>query len=180
MKSKAEKKAKYYFLSCMDANDTIETLGAKPMLDLLDTIGGWNVSGKFNISEWSLQNSMHILQNVYNMDGLFTWAVNEDDRNSSRHIIQVRNEDGYFEKWSENNVRTIFLKKKKKIPISSTFKIDQGGLTLPTADDYLNITEHGKVLAAYLEYMTKVHATRMIIVSFFSRISIFSPSFSAK
>ncbi|XP_006624144.1 endothelin-converting enzyme homolog isoform X1 [Apis dorsata] len=122
MKSKAEKKAKYYFLSCMDANDTIETLGAKPMLDLLDTIGGWNVSGKFNISEWSLQNSMHILQNVYNMDGLFTWAVNEDDRNSSRHIIQI----------------------------------DQGGLTLPTVDDYLNITEHGKVLAAYLEYMTKI------------------------
>lgn len=37
------------------------------------------------------------------------------------------------------------------------FKIDQGGLTLPTADNYLNITEHGKVLAAYLDYMTKVH-----------------------
>lgn len=63
-----------------------------------------------------------------------------------------------------------FFKKKKK-PISSTFKIDQGGLTLPTVDDYLNITEHGKVLAAYLEYMTKVHATRMIIVSFISSIS---------
>lgn len=85
---------------------------------------------------------------------------------------------------SKSEARTtfeqFFLKKKKKIPISSTFKIDQGGLTLPTADDYLNITEHGKVLAAYLEYMTKVHAMRMIIVSFFSRISIFSPSFSAK
>lgn len=169
MKSKAEKKAKYYFLSCMDANDTIETLGAKPMLDLLDTIGGWNVSGKFNISEWSLQNSMHILQNVYNMDGLFTWAVNEDDRNSSRHIIQVRNEDGYFESEARTTFEQFFKKKKK--PISSTFKIDQGGLTLPTADDYLNITEHGKVLAAYLEYMTKVHATRMIIVSFISSIS---------
>ncbi|XP_012171205.2 endothelin-converting enzyme homolog isoform X2 [Bombus terrestris] len=122
MKSKAEKKAKYYFLSCMDANDTVESLGAKPMLDLLDSIGGWNISGKFNLSEWSLQNSMHILQNVYNMDGLFTWAVNEDDRNSSRHIIQI----------------------------------DQGGLTLPTVDDYLNVTEHSKVLAAYLEYMTKI------------------------
>ncbi|XP_043262340.1 endothelin-converting enzyme homolog isoform X1 [Colletes gigas] len=122
MKSKAEKKAKYYFLSCMDANDTIETLGAKPMLDLLDTIGGWNVSGKFNLSAWSLQNSMQLLQNVYNMDGLFTWAVNEDDRNSTRHIIQI----------------------------------DQGGLTLPTADNYLNVTENGKVLLAYLDYMTKI------------------------
>ncbi|KZC11845.1 Endothelin-converting enzyme 1 [Dufourea novaeangliae] len=122
MKSKAEKKAKYYFLSCMDANDTIETLGAKPMLELLDTVGGWNVSGKFNVSAWSLQISMHVLQNVYNMDGLFTWSVNEDDRNSTRHIIQI----------------------------------DQGGLALPTADNYLNVTEHSKVLVAYLEYMTKI------------------------
>ncbi|XP_017767260.1 PREDICTED: endothelin-converting enzyme 1 isoform X2 [Eufriesea mexicana] len=122
MRSKAEKKAKYYFLSCMDANNTIETLGAKPMLDLLDTIGGWNISGKFNLSTWSLQNSMHTLQNVYNMYGLFAWAVNEDDRNSTRHIIQI----------------------------------DQGGLTLPTTDNYLNVTEHGKVLVAYLEYMTKI------------------------
>lgn len=78
----------------MDANETIEALGAQPMLELLENIGGWNISGKFNISTWSLQNSMHVLQNVYNMGGLFSWAVNEDDRNSSRHIIQVsRNQE---------------------------------------------------------------------------------------
>lgn len=89
MKSKSERKAKQYYISCMDANETIETLGAKPMLDLLDDVGGWSINGKFNISNWSLQESMHVLQNVYNMGGLFSWAVNEDDRNSSRHIIQV-------------------------------------------------------------------------------------------
>ncbi|XP_066598593.1 endothelin-converting enzyme homolog isoform X2 [Prorops nasuta] len=122
LKSEAEKKAKLFYLSCMDLNGTIEELGAKPMLDLLENVGGWNVSGRFNISTWSLQTSMHVLQNVYNMGGLFTWGVNEDDRNSSRYIIQI----------------------------------DQGGLTLPTADNYLNKTEHGKVLAAYLEYMTKI------------------------
>ncbi|KAK2588944.1 hypothetical protein KPH14_001799 [Odynerus spinipes] len=122
MKSKAEKKAKHYYMSCMDANETIEALGAQPLIDLLDTIGGWNISGNFSIEKWSLQTSMHILQNVYNMGGLFSWAVNEDDRNSSKHIIQI----------------------------------DQGGLTLPTPDNYLNVTEHGKVLTAYLEYMTKI------------------------
>ncbi|KAI4495872.1 hypothetical protein M0802_008278 [Mischocyttarus mexicanus] len=122
MNSKAEKKAKNYYMSCMDANETVEAYGAQPLLDLLDTIGGWNISGNFSIERWSLQNSMHILQNVYNMGGLFSWAVNEDDRNSSRYIIQI----------------------------------DQGGLTLPTADNYLNVTEHGKVLSAYLEYMTKI------------------------
>ncbi|XP_014208361.1 endothelin-converting enzyme homolog isoform X2 [Copidosoma floridanum] len=122
MKSKSEKKAKLFYLSCMDANETIESLGAKPMLDLLDSIGGWSVSGKFDLKTWSLQESMHVLQNVYNMGGLFSWAVNEDDRNSSTHIIQI----------------------------------DQGGLTLPTTDSYLNKTEHGKVLAAYLDYMTQI------------------------
>ncbi|XP_012276317.1 endothelin-converting enzyme homolog isoform X2 [Orussus abietinus] len=122
MKSQAEKKAKLYYLSCMDANETIEALGARPMLDLLDNVGGWSIAGKFNISTWSLQGSMHILQNVYNMGGLFSWAVSEDDRNSTRHIIQI----------------------------------DQGGLTLPTIDNYLNKTEHANVLAAYLDYMTKI------------------------
>lgn len=56
------------------------------------------------------------------MGGLFVWAVGEDDRNSTRHIIQI----------------------------------DQGGLTLPTRDNYINKTAHAKVLAAYLDYMTKV------------------------
>ncbi|XP_057322411.1 endothelin-converting enzyme homolog [Microplitis mediator] len=130
MKSKAEQKAKLYYLSCMDANETIEALGAQPMVDLLKRIGDWNITNSnssitdrgFNVSSWNLQTSMHVLQNVYNMGGLFSWAVNEDDRNSTRHIIQI----------------------------------DQGGLTLPTTDNYLNKTEHAKVLAAYLDYMTKI------------------------
>ncbi|XP_044589355.1 endothelin-converting enzyme homolog [Cotesia glomerata] len=130
MKSKAEQKAKLYYLSCMDANETIETLGAEPMIDLLKVVGDWNITNTnrsitdrgFNVSNWNLQSSMHVLQNVYNMGGLFSWAVNEDDRNSTRHIIQI----------------------------------DQGGLTLPTTDNYLNKTEHAKVLAAYLDYMTKI------------------------
>ncbi len=57
------------------------------------------------------------------MGGLFGWAVGEDDRNSSRHRIQI----------------------------------DQGGLTLPTRDNYINKTaQHEKILSAYLEYMTKI------------------------
>lgn len=122
MKSKAEKKAKHYYMSCMDVNETIEALGPQPMIDVLDSIGGWNISGNFSLQNWTLQKSMHILHNVYNVGGLFFWSISEDVRNSSRHIIQI----------------------------------DQGGLTLPTADNYLNVTEHGKVLTAYLEYMTKI------------------------
>ncbi|KAK9745197.1 Peptidase family M13 [Popillia japonica] len=39
LKSKAEQKAKLYYESCLDLNETIENLGAKPMLDLLVKIG---------------------------------------------------------------------------------------------------------------------------------------------
>lgn len=123
-KSKAEKKAKLYYESCLDENELIEKMGAQPMLKLIQDIGGWNVSGtnRFNVSGWSLETALKTLQNKYNMGGLFGWAVGEDDRNSSRHIIQI----------------------------------DQGGLTLPTKENYLNKTAHAKVLAAYLEYMVKV------------------------
>ncbi|XP_014279943.3 endothelin-converting enzyme homolog [Halyomorpha halys] len=89
LKSKSEKKAKLYYMSCMDANETIEALGARPMLDLLKEVGGWSIAGPFNIENWNLQQSLQILQNKYNMGGLFSWAVQEDDRNSSIHIIQV-------------------------------------------------------------------------------------------
>lgn len=124
-KSKAEQKAKMYYESCLDVNDTIENLGAKPMLELLKTIGGWNVTNSsFNIDTWSLQKILQTVQNKYNIGALFSYAVGEDDRNSSRHVIQI----------------------------------DQSGLTLPTRENYLNKTEHAKVLEAYLDYMTKASA----------------------
>ncbi|XP_050440640.1 endothelin-converting enzyme homolog [Adelges cooleyi] len=120
--SKAELKAKMYFTACMDPNDTIEALGAKPLNDLLDNIGGWNISGSWNMSTWKLQRTLETLHNQYNMPGLFYWIVGEDDRNSSRHIIQI----------------------------------DEGGLTLPARDCYLNKTANQKLLDTYLEYMTTI------------------------
>lgn len=74
-KSKAERKAKIYYESCLDVNETVEHLGAKPMLDLLEKVGGWNISGEFNLSGWTLQKTLHVLHNEYNMAGLFSWAV---------------------------------------------------------------------------------------------------------
>lgn len=77
----------------MDVNETMEALGAKPMLDLLDKIGGWNVTTanwtNTHAPDWSLQQTLHKLHNGLNMGGLFSWSVGEDDRNSSRNIIQV-------------------------------------------------------------------------------------------
>lgn len=125
LKSKSEKKAKLYYQSCLDADDLIEKKGAAPMLKLLVEVGGWNVTkaaSKFNVQNWSLQQSLQTMQNRYNMGGLFLWAVEEDEKNSSRNILIV----------------------------------DQGGLALPTPDNYLNKTLHQKLLDAYLDYMVKV------------------------
>lgn len=122
-KSKAEVKAKLYYQSCLDENEIMEKLGPKPMQELLIKIGGWNITkSNFNVSAWSLETTLKKVQNEYNMGGLFGWAVGEDDRKSTRHVIQI----------------------------------DQGGLGLPTRDNYLNKTAHQKVLDAYLDYMTKV------------------------
>lgn len=107
----------------MDEDEKMEKLGAQPLITLLRAVGGWNASESgFNLTNWSLERSLKMLQNKYNMGGLFSWTVGEDDRNSSRHIIQI----------------------------------DQGGLSLPTRDNYINKTAHAKVLAAYLDYMVRV------------------------
>ncbi|CAH1165627.1 unnamed protein product [Phyllotreta striolata] len=90
LKSKAEQKAKMYYESCLDVNDTMEARGAQPMLDLLRKIGGWNVTESgFDVDKWSLQNITQIVQNRYNIGGLFSYAVGEDDKNSTRHILQI-------------------------------------------------------------------------------------------
>uniref|UniRef100_A0AAR5Q8X8 Endothelin-converting enzyme 1 n=1 Tax=Dendroctonus ponderosae TaxID=77166 RepID=A0AAR5Q8X8_DENPD len=89
-KSKAERKAKMYYESCLDTNDTVETLGSKPMLDLLAKLGGWNVSTPdYDVNNWTLQNTLQIVQNKYAIGALFSYGVGEDDRNSSRHVLQL-------------------------------------------------------------------------------------------
>lgn len=121
-KSEAEKKAKLYYQSCLDEDETMDKLGAKPLLDFIEKVGGWNISTpNYRIDKWSIDLTLKKLQNRYNMGGFFSWAVGEDDKNSSNHVIQI----------------------------------DQGGLALPTREHYLNKTVHGKVLTAYLDYMTK-------------------------
>ena len=52
-------------------------------------VGGWNISGEFDISQWNFQRSLELLHNQYNRGGLFSWGVGEDERNSSRNILQL-------------------------------------------------------------------------------------------
>ncbi|XP_075986986.1 M13 family metallopeptidase neprilysin 3 isoform X2 [Anticarsia gemmatalis] len=120
----AEAKARIYYDACIDTDETIEKLGEKPLIAVIKKLGGWHIlpSTATVKHDWDLQKLVQDVQNTYNLGGLFNWAVTEDDRNSSKHVIVL----------------------------------DQGGLNLPTRDNYLNRTAHKKVLDAYLDYMTRI------------------------
>ncbi|XP_063542862.1 endothelin-converting enzyme homolog isoform X1 [Cydia strobilella] len=141
-KNGGEYKARVYYDACIDTNETIEKLAEKPLVDVINKLGGWHLldnnknsltnstknntilsnATKDTIKDFDLQELLQNIQNKYNLGGLFNWAVTEDDRNSSKYIIVL----------------------------------DQGGLNLPTRDYYLNKSAHAKVLEAYLNYMTRV------------------------
>ncbi|XP_072945939.1 endothelin-converting enzyme homolog [Epargyreus clarus] len=120
----AEAKARVYYDACIDTNETIEKLAGKPLITVIKKLGGWHLLPNTLVKQnkWDLQKLLQDVQNTYNLGGLFNWAVTEDDRNSSKHVIVL----------------------------------DQGGLNLPTRDNYLNKTAHEKVLKAYLDYMTRI------------------------
>lgn len=89
--SEAERKAQMYYQSCLDVNETMEALGGEPILQLLSTIGGWPALGygAGADADFNLQHAIQIAHHELNVGGLFTWGVAEDDKNSSRHVIQV-------------------------------------------------------------------------------------------
>ena len=86
--SEAERKAHRYYLSCMDANKTVEKLGAQPLLDLMQQF-------KVNVSQFESPDDGWVFQDMlekvhsYDISVLFSIWVGEDDKNSSRNIIQV-------------------------------------------------------------------------------------------
>lgn len=85
-------------------------------------IGGWNISGDFNVSKWDFQTTIETIHNGYNIGELFSWAVSADAKNSTFNIIQI----------------------------------DQGALSLPSREYYLNKTMDDEVIKAFLTFMCDV------------------------
>uniref|UniRef100_A0AAX7VEH2 Endothelin-converting enzyme 1 n=2 Tax=Astatotilapia calliptera TaxID=8154 RepID=A0AAX7VEH2_ASTCA len=85
--SDAEEKAQRYYEACM--NETkIEELGAKPLQQLIDQIGGWGLT-----EPWDKDNFQKVLRTVsvnLRTFPFFTVFVSTDSKNSSTNIIQVR------------------------------------------------------------------------------------------
>ncbi|XP_061493453.1 endothelin-converting enzyme 2 isoform X1 [Rhineura floridana] len=90
--SEAERKTQHYYLSCLK-EQKIEELGSQPLVDLIEKIGGWNITGP-----WNQTNFMEVLKLVsgtYRASPFFTLFVGADSKSSNSNIIQL-DQSGLF------------------------------------------------------------------------------------
>ncbi|NP_001088195.1 endothelin converting enzyme-like 1 L homeolog [Xenopus laevis] len=90
-KGSAEKKVKEFFKSCLNMRD-IDRLGARPMLQVIEDCGGWDLPEDPK-TQWDFNELLYKTQGVYSTAVFFSMAVSLDDKNSSRYIIRI-DQDG--------------------------------------------------------------------------------------
>ncbi|KAF6384990.1 hypothetical protein mRhiFer1_008843 [Rhinolophus ferrumequinum] len=111
--SEAERKTQRFYLSCLQV-ERIEELGAQPLGDLIEKIGGWNVTGP-----WDQNNFMEVLKAVagtYRATPFFTVYVGADSKSSNSNVIQVDqaglflpSRDYYLNRTANEKVLTAYL-----------------------------------------------------------------------
>ena len=87
------KKAKNYYTSCQDMT-AINALKAKPLVDLINAIGGWAMGGNGVFYEEDKYDVMKILKDIhkdFTSSGgpLFSVHVSDDPKHTHKHIIEV-------------------------------------------------------------------------------------------
>lgn len=88
-RSEAEAKAKKYYTSCLDVNQTIQSLGAQPLLDLLhDAFKGWSVNWDLRLNAWDFQDTLQKIH-LHGMSSFFSFWVAEDEKEPTKNILQV-------------------------------------------------------------------------------------------
>lgn len=127
----AERKVKEFYRSCVNI-DEIDALGSEPMVEVIDSCGGWDQLSVQHTAGWMTEGApqrpdinemLYRTQGVYSTAVFFSLTVNVDDKNSSRNAIRV----------------------------------DQEGLTLPERSLYLGQDEDSiKILAAYKALMERL------------------------
>uniref|UniRef100_A0A8B9BAV9 endothelin-converting enzyme 1 n=1 Tax=Anser brachyrhynchus TaxID=132585 RepID=A0A8B9BAV9_9AVES len=90
--SEAERKTQRYYLSCLK-EQRIEELGAQPLVELIDKIGGWNVTGSWNQS--GFMEVLKVVSGTYRATPFFTVYVGADSKSSNSNVIQV-DQSGLF------------------------------------------------------------------------------------
>lgn len=88
-RSPTMKKAKTFYDSCMNMT-SINKMGAKPLLDIIDDLGGWSItSPNWNKTKFEFGKTLKIVQRKYSVSAFFGVDVDADDKNSSKNIIKV-------------------------------------------------------------------------------------------
>lgn len=88
-RSPTMKKAKTFYDSCMNMT-SINKMGAKPLLDIIDDLGGWSItSPDWNKTKFEFGKTLKIVQRKYSVSAFFGIDVDADDKNSSKNIIKV-------------------------------------------------------------------------------------------
>ncbi|XP_024898113.1 endothelin-converting enzyme 2 isoform X4 [Pteropus alecto] len=111
--SEAERKTQRFYLSCLQV-ERIEELGAQPLKDLIEKIGGWNVTGP-----WDQDNFMEVMKAVagtYRATPFFTVYISADSKSSNSNVIQVDqsglflpSRDYYLNRTANEKVLTAYL-----------------------------------------------------------------------
>ncbi|XP_039223530.1 endothelin-converting enzyme 1 isoform X1 [Crotalus tigris] len=84
--SEAERKVQRYYQSCMNES-RIEELQAKPLVDQVQKLGGWNISAPSG--EYGFNQTLLALVAHYHLTPFFSISVSVDSKNSSSNIIQI-------------------------------------------------------------------------------------------
>uniref|UniRef100_A0A8C0QCP9 Endothelin-converting enzyme 1 n=1 Tax=Canis lupus familiaris TaxID=9615 RepID=A0A8C0QCP9_CANLF len=111
--SEAERKAQVYYHACM--NETrIEELKAKPLMELIEKLGGWNITGPWDKDNF--QDTLQVVTSHYRTSPFFSVYVSADSKNSNSNVIQVDqsglglpSRDYYLNKTENEKVLTGYL-----------------------------------------------------------------------
>lgn len=89
----AQRKVSAFFRSCLGMRE-IELLSPRPMLEVVEDCGGWDLGGAAEhpgvVTPWDLNLLLYKGQGVYSAAALFSLWVSLGYRNSSHYIICVR------------------------------------------------------------------------------------------
>jgi hypothetical protein len=87
--TEAEVKARTFYKSCIDAKGLIETLGAKPLLNILAKVVYKNTTTNTLVVNETFENLLSMIQITYGLNTIFEFNVLDDDKNSSYSNIEV-------------------------------------------------------------------------------------------
>ncbi|XP_054838754.1 endothelin-converting enzyme 2 [Eublepharis macularius] len=111
--SEAERKTQRYYLSCLK-EQKIEEQGSQPLMDLIEKIGGWSITGPWN--QTNFMDVLKLVSGTYRASPFFTVFVGADSKSSNSNIIQVDqsglflpSRDYYLNRTANEKVLTAYL-----------------------------------------------------------------------